>query len=166
MNDTVHLSSSPRTCSGEEGKRVCFNLNFLPATLSPGAHRPDTMVDHPPRTCKKTEEGGPSLGSRAQWPTGRLLPMLHSESHSLGSINNNQHSSNGGEEKRGTEEKKKREKQRREEENEKKPKERERGEEEERTERMENRGKENQRRRRRGKETEEKERGRILLSAA
>jgi hypothetical protein len=24
LNDTVHLSSSPRTCSGEEGKRVAL----------------------------------------------------------------------------------------------------------------------------------------------
>jgi hypothetical protein len=24
LNDTVHLSSSPRTCSGEEGKREAF----------------------------------------------------------------------------------------------------------------------------------------------
>jgi hypothetical protein len=51
LNDTVHLLP-PITQRGRR-KKGCFNLNFLPATLSPGAHRPDTMADHPPRTCQK-----------------------------------------------------------------------------------------------------------------
>jgi hypothetical protein len=76
LNDTVHLLP-PITQRGRRKKGLLFFEFCRP--LSPGAHRPDTMADHPPRTCQKTEEGGPSLGSRAQWPTGRLLPMLHNE---------------------------------------------------------------------------------------
>jgi hypothetical protein len=56
LNDTVHLLP-PITQRGRRKKGLLF-IEFLPATLSPGAHRPDTMADHPPRTCQKTEEGG------------------------------------------------------------------------------------------------------------
>jgi len=95
-------------------KKGCFNLNFLPATLSPGAHRPDTMADHPPCTYQKTGEGGRAL---AVAPNGRpdgCSPCSTAKSHSLGSINNSQHSSNGR--RGGTDEgkRKKRKKQRRE----------------------------------------------------
>ena len=81
-------------------KKGCFNLNFLPAPLSPGAHRPNTLADHPPRTYQKTGEGGRTL---AVAPNGRpagCSPCSTAKSHSLGSINNNQHSSNEEEERK------------------------------------------------------------------
>jgi hypothetical protein len=58
------------------------------------------MADHPPRTCKKTGEGGRAL---AVAPNGRpagCSPCSTAKSHSLGSINNRQHSSNEEREKR------------------------------------------------------------------
>jgi len=94
LNDTVHLSSSPPNMQRGRRKKGSFFLKFLPATLSPGAHRPDTMADHPPRTCQKAGEGGRAL---AVAPNGRpagCSPCSTAKSHSLGSINNNQHSSN------------------------------------------------------------------------
>jgi len=66
LNDTVHLLP-PITQRGRREKGLLF-FEFLPATLAwspPTGHngRPPT-AHHPP-----------NLGSRAQWPTSRLLPM-------------------------------------------------------------------------------------------
>jgi hypothetical protein len=58
-----YSSSSPDHAAGKKEKGKLF-FEFFPATLSPGAHRPDTMADHPPRTYQKAERGGPDLGSR------------------------------------------------------------------------------------------------------
>jgi hypothetical protein len=128
-----HCSSfffPPEHAAGKKGKMVLFFEIFAGPSLSPGAHRPNTMADHPPRTCQKAGEGGRAL---AVAPNGRpagCSPCSTAKSHSLGSINNNQHDSRrGGEENRRG--KKEKTKNRGEREERKKPKERERGEGEE-----------------------------------
>jgi hypothetical protein len=124
LNDTVHLLP-PRSRSGEEGKRKLL-FEFLPATLSPGAHRPDTMADHPPRTCQKTGEGGRALAVAPHGRPAGCSPCSTVQTHSLGPINNSQHSSNregetgedrrrGEQKRRRTDEKKKTQKREREE---------------------------------------------------
>jgi len=107
LSDTVHLSSSPPNMQRGRRKKGSFFLKFLPATLSPGAHRPDTMADHPPRTCQKAGEGGRAL---AVAPNGRpagCSPCSTAKSHSLASINNNQHSSNEGKRRKQAEKRRK-----------------------------------------------------------
>jgi hypothetical protein len=97
-----HCSSfffPPEHAAGKKGKMVLFFEIFAGPSLSPGAHRPNTMADHPPRTCQKAGEGGRAL---AVAPNGRpagCSPCSTAKSHSLGSINNNQHDSRreGGE---------------------------------------------------------------------
>jgi hypothetical protein len=75
LNDTVHLLP-PITQRGRREKGLLF-FEFLPATLAwspPTGHngRPPT-AHHPP-----------NLGSHAQWPTSRLLPVRAVKNSALG----------------------------------------------------------------------------------
>jgi hypothetical protein len=76
LNDTVHLL--PPIMQRGRRKKFGFNLNSAGHSL---AWSPPTGHNGRPPTAHLPENrggGGPSLGSRAPWPTGRLLPMLHS----------------------------------------------------------------------------------------
>jgi hypothetical protein len=63
-------------------------LNFFPSL----AWSPPTEHNGRPPTAHLPENrgGGPNFGSRAQWPTSRLLPIRAVKSHALGSINRTQ----------------------------------------------------------------------------
>jgi hypothetical protein len=86
LNDTVPLSSSPRTCSGEEGKRS-FCLNFVgpslawspPTNARPHAVGPPTKDTGRPPAARlpKKKPGEPNLGSSTQWPTSRRETRSH-----------------------------------------------------------------------------------------
>ena len=85
LKDTVPLSSPPpEHCSGEEGKRG-FCLNFVGPSLAWSP--PTEHTGRPPAVHLPENRGEPNLGSRAQWPTSRLLPIRTVKSHALGSIN-------------------------------------------------------------------------------
>ena len=98
-----HCSSfffPPKHCSGEEGKKELLFEFFSGPSL---AWSPPTEHTSRPPTAHLPENrgGGPNLGSRAQWPTSRLLPIRAVKSHALGSINRTQERWGKGEEKKG-----------------------------------------------------------------
>jgi hypothetical protein len=58
-----HCSSfffPPEHAAGKKGKMVLFFEIFVGPSLSPGAHRPNTMADHPPRTTHRTSAAAPN----------------------------------------------------------------------------------------------------------
>jgi hypothetical protein len=88
LNDTVPLSSSPPNIAAGKKEKRGFCLNFFGPSL---AWSPPTKhTGRPPAAHLPENRGEPNLGSRAQWPTSRLLPMRTVKSHALGSINRTQ----------------------------------------------------------------------------
>jgi hypothetical protein len=59
-----HCSSfffPPEHAAGKKGKMLLFFFEiFADPSLSPGAHRPNTMADHPPRTTHRTSAAAPN----------------------------------------------------------------------------------------------------------
>jgi hypothetical protein len=88
LNDIVPLSSSPPNIAAGKKEKRGFCLNFVGPSLAWSP--PTEHTGRPPTTHLPENRGEPNLGSRAQWPTSRLLPMRTVKSHALGSINRTQ----------------------------------------------------------------------------
>jgi hypothetical protein len=76
-----HCSSFFFPPNMQRGRREkwCFFLKFLPAPLSLTWSPPTEHNGRPP-----TAHHPPNLGSRAQWPTSRLLPARAVKNSALG----------------------------------------------------------------------------------